>query len=432
MNINVLPDFSLLAAPFLTVVGNLAKASMAPNSDNIIQYSAPARIEPITLVDAALTQYEDTPDVLRTLNTLFSCYYMQAIGMSINVESMTLLRNIDNLRPNRDLNSAVADFAESSLNEYYGDTKSLGDRASDSARSRGGQLISVVTESMTLPDPERDMGQSTYMVTESESGEKILMRRATKADVEEFAKVSQKQMQKELDERGKVVVKNMSSSVKMEGGLMEAPNLAVGKIFDVTMEINGKKVSLPVLVSLRVITSSSSNLVDVYSVGKSGTSAVERFHGWMSSELRFLDDIMFCSDLIEDHKRTAIRDNTGTYMLNRQRDQDNRLAAMLTGKASIGTASNIAVLHSRTIKQVEAAIGGKLIDFATREKLFKKSYIMIMVSLDPDWGQLTIYHRGIPEVTQMSVKEFGRAKSKGGTDVSDVVKMFLAGKAPTL
>lgn len=417
----VVPDFTKLAAPFLTVVGNLAKIAATPNSDNIIQYSAPSRISPLCLVDGTLGALEETPDILRTALTLISCYYMQAIGQSINVESMTLLRNIDNLRPNRDLTSAVGDFAAASLNEYYGTSHT----AESAAKAASGQLLSIATESLALPVPGVNAPAGVAYALES-ADSAIMMRKPTKEEVDAF----EKQARKEAEAR-MASTKVDSASIK-SGQDIEAPNLAVGKIFEVTMTMSGQVVTLPVLVSLNTVLSKPDNLVDVFTVGGMMTTMKERWHGWRSGQLRFVEDLIFCQDLIDAHKRTAIRDNTGTYLLNRDRDASNKLAAILTGKASIGTASNVVLFNSKTVTKIEAAIGGKLKDFATREKMFKRTYAMLVVVVDTEWNQVTVYHRGIPEATQMSIKEFTKAKSKAGTDVSDVVRLFLSGKAPTL
>lgn len=418
----VVPDFTKLAAPFLTVVGNLAKIAATPNSDNIIQYSAPSRISPICLVDGTLGALEETPDILRTTLTLISCYYMQAIGQSINVESMTLQRNIDNLRPNRDLTSAVGDFAAASLNEYYGTNHT----AESAAKAASGQLLSIATESLSLPVPGVNAPAGVAYALES-ADNAILMQRPTKEQLDAFEKQARKEMETKANSAGKLDTGSIKSIQDME-----APNLAVGKIFDVTMTMSGQVVTLPVLVSLNTVLSKPDNLVDVFTVGGQFTTMKERYHGWKSGQLRFIEDLIFCQDLIDAHKRTAIRDNTGTYLLNRERDASNKLAAVLTGKASIGTASNVVLFNSKTVTKIEAALGGKLKDFATREKMFKRTYAMLVVVVNTEWNQVTVYHRGIPESTQLSIKEFTKAKSKTGTDVSDVVRLFLSGKAPTL
>lgn len=431
MNINILPDLSLAAAPFTTVLTNALKVATTSNSDNIIQYSAPARVEPITLIDSALGQYEDLFKILGTLNNLFAAYYMQATSSMINVSAMRLLRDIDSLRPNRDMNAAIYDFVEQTAQQHHGDNKTLNQRAE-------GRILEVVGESLSLPVPDNQNHLVRVVVTESADG-KPVMRHATKEEQAQFEKASKAaaanmakqeydQKMKELNAAGKVG----SSSTTMTGDLLDAPNLAVGRIFEVTADYGQGKVTIQVLVSLSTLLSSSANLVDIYSTGGELRSFKERWHGWRSGQLRFVEDIIFCQDIIENHKRTAVKDNTGVYLLNRERDTSNRVTALLTGKASIGTASGISIFSAPTMKKLEAAVGGKMDNFATREKVFKRTFTMVLVVVDTEWDMVTVYHRGISKVTSMPVAEFAKSKTKGGSDVSDIVKLFLSGTAPTL
>ena len=433
MNISVMPDFSKLAAPFLTVFGNALKVATEPGTDNIIQYSAPARIEPPLLLDGSLAADEFTPDILRTLLSLYGAYYMQAVGRAINIESMRLLRDIDALRPDRDLKSAVYDFAVDSLSQYHGVNGR--DGLIDSAKRRGGELLSVKTEALALPDPSKDLPDSTYMVIESEGQAPIQFRRATKQEIDELEKRHKQEVQATVKE-AVAQLKNASgkqeSAVKMSNDLLDLPSLALGRIFEVTASYGDKKVTMPVLIRMNTSTSTPSNIVDIFTVGKVRRTMRERWHGWRSGELRFIEDILFSSDLIDAHKRAAIMDNTGTYLLNRERSQSNKLAALLTGKSSVGSASTIAVLNNRTTRMVEATLGGKLSNYSVREKLFKESYLMMLVDVDTDFKMVTVYHKGIPEATEMTVAEFTRAKSKQGSDTADIVKLFLNGSAPTL
>lgn len=431
MNINILPDLSLAAAPFTTVLANALKVATTQNSDSIIQYSAPARVEPICLVDGALAQYEPIHGVLGMLNNLFAAYYMQATSSLINISSMRLLRDIDALKPNRDMNAAIYDFVEKSAQQHYGDGKTLNERAE-------GRILEVVGESLSLPRPGTDNHLIRMVVTESASGDKIIMRPATKEEEAQFKKASmdaaEKQAKQELAQRQARSGKPKKAEIALIDGFMEAPNLAVGRIFEVTADYGQGAVTIQVMVALDTKLTTPNNLVDIYSTGGELRTFKERWHGWRSGQLRFVEDIIFCQDLIENHKRTAIKDNTGTYLLNRERDTKNRVTALLSGKASIGTASGIAVFSSQTMKKLEAAVGGKMSNFDTREKVFKRTYTMIMVCVDTEWDQIEVYHRGINKVTSLPVAEFIKTKGggKGGSDVAEIVKLFLQGSAPTL
>lgn len=432
MNINILPDFSLASAPFTTVLGNALKVATTANSDSIIQYSAPARVEPICLIDATLAHYEDLYKILGTTNNLFAAYYMQATSSLINVSAMRLLRDIDSLKPNRDMNSAIFDFVEQTSQKVYGDNKTLTQRAE-------GRILEVVGESLSLPVPDGQHHLVRAVITEAADGSKV-MRAATKEEEKEFRDAAMKaastmakdEYERRLKELKAIGGMASSSDVGLLGDILDAPNLAVGRIFEVTADYGAGSVTIQVLVSLNTLLSSPANMIDIYSTGGELRTAKERWHGWRSGQLRFVEDIIFCQDLIENHKRTAVKDNTGVYLLNRERDTKNRVSALLTGKASIGTASGIAVFSATTMKKLEASVGGKMDDFATREKVFKRTFTMVMLVVDTDFDQVTVYHRGVSKATNMPVSEYARSKSKGGSDVADIVKLFLSGTAPTL
>lgn len=433
MNINILPDLSMAAAPFTTVLGNALKVASTANSDSIIQYSAPARIEPICLVDAALAQYEHIYAILGTTNSIFAAYYMQAASSMINISAMRLMRDIDPLKPDRDMNAAIFDFVEQSAQKHHGDNKTLVQRAE-------GRVLEIVKESMELPRPGKPLPVISYMITEGVNGA-AQARVATPAEIKAFKeyqekskKIGEEIAKKEYDKKLAELksASSQSGSAKLAGDLMDAPNLAAGRIFEITADYGGGQVTIQVLVSLKTLVSSSANLVDVYATGGELRTFKERWHGWRSGQLRFLEDIIFTQDLIENHKRTAIKDNTGTYLLNRERDTKNRVSALLSGKASIGTASGIVVMDSTTAKKLEAAVGGKLGDFTTREKIFKRTFAMNMIVVEKEWDQVTVYNRGIPKAVSLPVAEYTRSKSKGGSDTADIVKLFLSGSAPTL
>lgn len=419
MNINLVPDLGLLAAPLSTVLGNLTSLvaqQAAGGADSIIEYSAPARIEPKCIVDGSLAQFEDILGITRSTNTMVAAYYLQALSRRLNTESAVLLRNIDDLKPNRNLQAAIGQFAEQSANEYYGESKTLETRARESV----GGVLGIATEAMCLPDPTRPSTLSNFIPMETIALEGT------------DGKTAQRINEKEVKIKAAQANKMSASIGKNNADVMEIPSLAVGKIFDLTLTIGGNTVSLPMTVALNTVLSTPSNLVDIYSIGAGRTGFIERLRLVSAGELRFWGDFVMMNDLIDEHKRAAIRDNTGTYMENRERDAKNRIAALLTGKVSLGTASNICIVNQRTLKKLEPAIGGKLTVNEIRKELFKRTYLALMIVVDTDWKEVTIYHRGMADGKTMPIAEFIRAKSKPGSDVSDLVNMFLAGKQLSL
>lgn len=419
MNINLVPDLGLIAAPVTTVLGNLVSLMTQKaqgGADSIIEYSAPARIEPKCIIDGSLAQFDEIHGIARSVNTLVAAYYLQALGRKINTESAILLRNIDDLKPNRNLQSAIGQFAEQSVNEYYGDRKSLETRG----REITGNLLGIAAEALALPNPDRP-GSYTGLVTYE-----------TMAVEGTDGKTVQRINEKEVKQRAAQAAKNTGTVKSASSDLLDAPNLAVGKIFDVTARFGDNTVTLPVTVCLNTVLSTPNNLVDIYSIGAGRQTNTDRWRLVEAGELRFWGDFVFKNDLIDEHKRAAIRDNTGTYMDNRERDAKNRMSALLTGKMSIGTASNICIINSRTMRKLEPAMGGKIEVPSVRKALFDRTYLSILVEVNTDWKEVTIYHRGMADGKTLPIGEFVRAKSKPGSDVSDLVNMFLAGKQLSL
>lgn len=435
MLINLFPDMSLAAAPLTQVLMNAFSLASQTDADSLISYSAPARVEPMLLIDAELALYEDLPKLNSALNNLFSCYYIAAATRTLNIDACRLLSSIDHLKPTRNTLNALGEFAESSNQRLPG-------QAGTSIATRvEGKLIEMVGESIagSLSLPRFEMATEALQVGASKQKGKILARVATDQEKKEFDRAAREQALKGLADQVKAERAQMMASQAREGTVkkgavdyMEATHLVTGKIFELSATYNGNRVTIQVMISLDARITSPRNLIDIWSVGGELRSASERFHGWRSGRLRGFQDIIMCSDLIDNELRVGIHDETGSFLQNRENDAGNRLAAILSGKRSVGTASGIAIFSAPTARKLEGAIGGKLDDFTTREKAFKRTFSLIMVIVDQHREEITVYHRGLAKVNHLPISEFIKTKGKDGGDVTDIVKLFLSGSAPTL
>lgn len=227
---------------------------------------------------------------------------------------------------------------------------------------------------------------------------------------------------------------NREIQVRDSGKIVsELANLSVGKLLEVTLEDGGKKATFPV--GLRLIANSikSDVLAHTLTVNTvNNKSMKDRFHMWRAGQLRFMRDLIFAQDLIEEHRKTLMRDDKGVYAAVMKRRQKNRMASILSGSPSIATASNLMVITDTTRKEVERMGGGRLEDFKTREQMFKGTYLMLLVVIDPEWEQLTIYHRSIDTPTELSVKDVKGQSRGSGPDVTEILKAYQLGNSPSL
>lgn len=222
---------------------------------------------------------------------------------------------------------------------------------------------------------------------------------------------------------------DFSQGIKM---VNESTNLSVGKMIDVNIQSGGQKSSIPVAIRLRVNTIRPDVLTHTLSLDSKDTTAKERWHQWRSGQIEFFKDLVMAQDLIDQHKNNMIKDKSGYYKSRSRQKRSNAISALLGGM-SVATASSIFVMTKETSKELESNLRGRLSKFKTREKLFKETYAMMIFVVDPDWEQLTIYHRSIESPTEASIREIQRSnRSKNGPDIMEILNAFRESKSPTI
>lgn len=222
-----------------------------------------------------------------------------------------------------------------------------------------------------------------------------------------------------------------STSVKV-ADLTNVANLSIGKLLEVEVNSGGQKAKIPVAVRLIVSGIASDLLAHTLSLKSKDTSVKERYHAWKAGMLSTIKDMVLCQDLVDEHRKALMKDKTGFYRENISRDNKNTLTALLTGRPSLSTASNIVVMSQRTAKQVEIGINGRLKDFGTREKVFRDSYVMLMAVVDVESEMLTIYHRSIDTPTTLSFRDIKGASKDTSVDITKILQAFLSGNSPHL
>ena len=214
--------------------------------------------------------------------------------------------------------------------------------------------------------------------------------------------------------------------------LSEASNLAVGRVLEVTIDSDGKSVKFPVMVRMIINAIDSEILVHTLGSNSKDVSAKERFHAWRSGQLKFIRDLVLSQDLIDDHRKNLMKDKTNFYAETLKRRNKNNLSAILSGQISVATASNIYVISDETRKELEREIGGKLDNFKVRERVFKETYGMILCVVDPEWEQVTIYHRSIEHPTELSARDMKSSNRGTGPEIMDILKAYQLGNSPSL
>lgn len=328
------------------------------------------RVEPLTILSKDLLNLEYMPDVANSMLNLFSAYYLQAIDIMTKVHDVEVIRILDRLNPDRDSTGFL-------LSEGKG-----------SSQDQNVSLLSLEAYKHSLP-----MSSIPRIALESDD-------------------------------------KNQLNDVS---------NLAVGKILNVKIgyetgspesdKLEGKTLDLKIAVRLSTSVVPDATIQHLLTFKSEDNSISERWHAWRSGRIGFIKDLIFCQDLIDEWKRSAIGDSTGTVQEIIRRVNNSKKYGLLTKNPSLVSASNIFMISEETARAVESKLGGKLSNKNIREKAFDNTYAMIIAVIDREYERVTFYTRGSATSTDVSIKEIKANNKSKGPDIGEILKSFQLGSA---
>lgn len=446
----------------LDFAGKIPGLLRASNSDSLIEFTKPTRVEPIVLMDDRVVNLSFTHDILQTLSCIFSGYYLQAVSLAVNVGNVNVLELLDKVNPNRTLgsdimsskgSSIISTLTNSGLRSAFESAESYEYALPIPGKNIGLECFGLEAKKNKGKNSGSGSGSNTFddrmreleaQVASAHMDDVMSKREAeqvkkdfekVKETVEKTSTPSKKDEVKFEKEIAKIEAKFPSSS---GGGSRDAiklaqdvSNLAVGKLLEVEVTSEGQTAKFPIQVRLITTTVPPKAMTHVLSIDSKDISLSERWHGWRSGQLKFIRDLVLCQDLVDEHREGLMKDATGIFNDTMKRRKGNKLSAIFSGEPSVATASNIVIIADDTRKELERNIGGKLSNFAFREKIFKSTYTMLLVVVDPEWEGITIYHRSISTPTELSAKDLKFAKGKN-PDVAEILKAYSMGTAPSI
>jgi len=374
------------------------KSSETRSLSEVVQV---ANVEPLTIVSKDCLNLSYTSDILQSLLTMFSAYYLQAVTIMGSVDSVKVIRVLDKLNPDRKFNDLFI-IAESSQEYVY--------KLPESFKYR----LPTTTNSVAF-ESER----SRVKIAMEVGVNKIL----DKTNV--------------YDEYDYDEVKNPATNETVHGKdtilqLVQASNLAVGKVLSVKMSFEeGHQIEIPVTVRLATTVMPTESLVHLLTSKTDDVTFTERWHAWRSGRIRFIQDLVLCQDLIDEHRKALIKDKEGVYTEILNRVKRGKGFGFLANNPSLATASNLFVITEEDAKEIEKKISGKISNSKSRERLFKSTYAMIIAVVDRDWERVSFYIRGIDAGVNVSIKDLKPSSKDKGPDILDILKSLQAGQAPS-
>lgn len=357
------------------------------NDSSLTSITKLTRAEPLTIISQDCSNLEELPDLLNTLTSVYSGYFLQAVSLMTRINDVEVVRILDRLNPDRD---STGFLLQSRM-------------TTESAHN-------LLAEHYRYSLPTRQV-----LATEAALGAVAPHEGGPVEDVRQY--------DRQIDQ----------TSVKT---IYETANLAVGKLLNVAITVtdqngNAKTVNVPVSVRLSPALLNNESLVHIFTHRKEDTGLVERYHSWRAGRISLIKDMIFCQDLINEYRRAAIADKTGTLNEIVRRVNNARSFGLLTKNPSLAVASNIYVLSKHAAQQIEAKVGQQFKNPQGREKILENTYAMIIAVVDPEWDQVTLYFNGIAYPSTFKLGALKNANKNKGPDVADIMKSLLEGKAPT-
>jgi hypothetical protein len=380
---------------------------------SLIDVSRHARVEPLMIVDPDLLGLDYLPDVAQTMQGLFAGYYLQAVDILANVDGVKVAEMLAPLNPNRKLDIGLLDYADD-------------------------HKLRASSYQHRLPTNKRTAALEGFSDSKAEyitiRRDKVALEAAGKVDPKLAAAQAENAKLKEALNAANAKGSHSSLDAKDVTKLVsDLTPLSVGKLYDVTLR-SGKETAV-VKIAIRLLAKMvpTSSLIGIFAHNSvSDMDLKERFHGWRSGRLSFFRDLVLCQDLIESHRNNIIKDKTNTYKEILDRETDGWFAGLIEKNPSVAIASNLALISSDTLDQIQDKMLGSIENPKIRREIFNTSNLMILGVVDKGFDRITFYHRGIAQSTEMGVRDIKVSNKGGGPDVSDILKAFLGGHAPSL
>ena len=363
---------------------------------SLIETTSMLRVEPLTVISRDALTVDYLQDVMQTLFSLFTGYYMLGLSVVGNIHDSRVVKTLGRLNPNVD-----------------SDTLFLSNENFKTPYLNG---LSTCVEAYTHRLPT---SKNKYAIEDTLT---ILQNKAISQEADTIDKTT-----------------------SLKGGdfkyINDPANLAVGKFIDVKLTFkteiskgNDKDIvdissSIPINIRLIPAIVNNKQMDAILSLKSTDVSLTERFHSWWGGEISF-SDLMFASDLIDEYRKNLIDDETGIMEEIATRVTKAKAMGFVNG-TSLVSASSMFVITDSVVKSIEYKMGGKFKNKSVRDKVFEGTYAMIIAVIDREWDTVTFYYRGIDRGTECTVKDIKKISKTSDNDIMSIFKALTSSNAPS-
>ena len=338
----------------------------------LLDASKSTRVRPITVVSEDLITLPDLDAALQNILSVFTAYYLQAVAVNNTINGVSVEKLLSRFNPG----------LESFNNKHW--------------------LENNYTYKLPKTTPsELEISLEAAKISEVEGSKNDTLKESANLSV------------------GKLI--NVSVTFNEPGVVNPKSNKPVNDIINTS--------TVPVLIQLASFVLSNSIITQMIATNSIDRSLIGRWHQYMSGQIEFINDLILCSDIIDEQRKLLLSDESDTYYNILKRLTKGQMKFISDGRGSMASASAIYVISEEVAKDIEYSIGGKLDNYHTRQRLFKGNYGMILVVMDREWERATFYYRGMDTGTVTSFKALKNSANKD-MNIFDVFKTLNSGNSP--
>jgi len=220
-------------------------------------------------------------------------------------------------------------------------------------------------------------------------------------------------------------------TASLKGGVpnIKDVNLATGQLINLTVRSQDgtTTVDVPIAIKVGTVVTSRNIIKAILGLTKLEAGLLSRLDKLLSGEISFFKDFLFAQDLIKEHKKLLMKDNTGMYADVMGRVSSGLRRYYTKGVKGYGAYYNMVVISASAAREIEASLGGKLISSRHRNKLFARNYVMFLVVLDDDRQSVTFYTRDMDTYNSIGYNALKNGKDSSSDLMALFKKMMVGG-----
>ena len=391
---------------------------------SLSQYSTDLQLRPVFAIEKEILNDEKIDVLMQAGLANYAGFYIVALSIDNTISGVRVGKMVGKYSPNRDAVGSALDLL-------------------------GENIASVSREDFKVDIPEYDrptlstLGFKSGMRSIPSLPEAYLKqlelrteaayatREEAQAEADKINAANAKEKTEQPDAKQTPVYPSTKVAEQaMRDEINKLQSLAIGRILTVTVSRDKQSADINMVLKPELKSLRSNLLIDVANLSNKPTSMRDRFIAYFKrGTIASMLDYLVCLDLIQAHRRALVQDTAGYYEKVHDRIVNNKVAALLTGEFSVGTVANTWIISDTTALRLQASIGGKLDNYAIRNKFMEKSGVMTLIVYNPDHQRVYIYNHGIEDVTDIGINYLIKKSESKSFDM-DIFKMLSQGSAP--